>query len=109
MFPKDTDPALLEWQAQQMASVDPAIVADFMGFTQTINNADLLPKIKAPTMLVVPEKSDRFPTSESDYLMKHISNVLLLRFDAPHNIMLSIPTGLPERILSFLSEHPRKP
>ena len=109
MFPKDTDPALLEWQAQQMAAVDPAIVADFMAFTQTINNADLLPKIKAPTMLVVPEKSDRFPTSESEYLLKHIPNVRLLRFDAPHNIMLSIPTGLPERILSFLSEHPGTP
>lgn len=107
MFPKDADPALLEWQAQQMAAVDPAIVADFMAFTQTINNADILPRIKAPTMLVVPEKSDRFPTTESDYMMKHIPNVRMLRFDAPHNIMLSIPPGLPEKILGFLREHRR--
>lgn len=107
MFPADTDPALLEWQAQQMAAVDPEIVRDFMAFTQTINNADLLPKIKAPTMLVVPAKSDRFPTSESEFMMKRIPNVRLLSFDAPHNIMLSIPAGLPERILGFLREHPR--
>jgi hypothetical protein len=40
-------------------------------------------------------------------MMKHIPNVRLLRFDAPHNIMLSIPAGLPERILGFLREHRR--
>ena len=105
MFPANTDPELLEWQAQQMAAVDPAIVRDFMAFTQTINNADLLPKIKAPTLLVVPEKSDRFPASESQFMLKRIPNVRLLSFDAPHNLMLSIPAGLPERILDFLREH----
>jgi len=108
MFPKGTDPALLEWQAQQMAAVDPEIVADFMAFTQTIDNADLLPKIEAPTLLVVPAKSDRFPLSESEYIMQHIPNAQLLRFDAPHNIMLNVPAGLPEKILNFLREHRAK-
>ncbi len=107
MFPADTDPALLEWQAQQMAAVAPEVVRSFMAFTQTINNAELLPKIKAPTLLVVPEKSDRFPKNESEFMLKRIPDVRILRFDAPHNVMLSIPAGLPEAILGFLSEHRR--
>ena len=109
MFPADADPALLEWQAHQMAAVAPEILRDIMAFTQTINNADLLPKIKAPTLLVVPAKSDRFPTSESEFMMKQIPNVRLLSFEAPHNIMLSIPEGLPERILNFLRVQPGTP
>jgi 3-oxoadipate enol-lactonase len=107
MFPADTDPGLLEWQATQMAAVDPEIVRDFMAFTQTINNAELLPKIKAPTMLVVPAKSDRFPASEAQFMMERMPNARLLSFEAPHNIMLSIPAGLPERILGFLREPSR--
>ena len=47
------------------------------------------------------------PLTQSEYMMKHIPNARLLRFDAPHNLMLSIPAGLPERILGFLREHRR--
>lgn len=105
MFPADTDPALLEWQAEQMADVAVDVVRGFMAFTQTVNNAALLSRIKAPTLLVVPRKSDRFPISEAEFMRDRIPNVRLMSFDAPHNLMLSIPEGLPEAILGFLQEH----
>ncbi len=105
MFPAETDPALLEWQAQQMSAVSADVVRGFMAFTQTINNAGLLSKIQAPTLLVVPKKSDRFPTSEAEFMRQRIPDVRIVSFDVPHNMMLSIPAGLPEAILDFLREH----
>jgi pimeloyl-ACP methyl ester carboxylesterase len=105
MFPPTTDPALLEWQAHQMAAVSADVVRSFMAFTQTINNAGLLSKIQAPTLLIVPNKSDRFPTTEAEFMQQRIPHARILSFDAPHNLMLSIPVGLPEAILDFLHKH----
>lgn len=106
MFPEDTDPALLEWQAQQMASVPDHVALELLQFSAGVNLGDLLPKISVPTLMVAAGKSDRAPSGESAFMRKQIPNCRFVSLDSAHNIQMTMPEKCIEIVTGFLKEHP---
>lgn len=106
MLPEGAEPGLIEWQAQQLAAVAVPVVRSFLAFTATIDQAELLPRIEAPTLLMVPMKSDRIPPTESEFIRAHIPNTKVVTFpDAPHDLASARPERLTELITDFIREN----
>lgn len=105
MFPEDADPGLLEYQAQEMASIPDYIATDLLAFMSTVNLADLLPEIKVPTLILAAKKSDRAPSTEADFMKERIPNCEMEVFDSHHNITMMMPEKCASLVLDFLARH----
>lgn len=105
MFPEDTEPALLDDQAAQMAAIPDYVATDLLSYMSTVNLSKLLPDIKVPTLILGAKQSDRAPSSEAEFMVQQIPDCELVVFDSHHNITMSMPEKCVELVTAFIDNH----
>jgi 3-oxoadipate enol-lactonase len=108
MFPEDTDPAILEWHAEQMNTMPVYVAKDLLGFLSNVNLANLLPKISVPTLIMAAAKSDRAPSTEADFMMQEIPDCEVVVFDSHHNIAATATDQCATALLEFLERQEKR-
>jgi len=105
MFPEDSDPAMMDYQAQQMNAMPEYVAKDLLRFMANVNLTDILPQIHVPTLILAAKKSDRAPSTEAEFMAQRIPNCEMTVFDSHHNITMSMPEKCVAIVLDFLRRH----
>jgi pimeloyl-ACP methyl ester carboxylesterase len=104
-LPLDKVPkGLVTWFVDEAAKNDPAWVARFVGLMSTLEWSDQLPKIKCPTLLVMPGGETVGSIRNYDVMIERIPDVQAISYEGmPHNICDAAPDRCVKDVLSFLS------
>lgn len=102
LFPENADPVMVEWHAEQMASLPDHVWKDLQPFTAEIDLANLLPDIKVPTLIVAAARSDRAPSTEAEFMQQQIPDCELVVFDGQHSIGTFMVEECAAEVLDFL-------
>lgn len=105
MFPAGADPALMNWHAEQLAQVSDHVATDMLRYMATINLADLVPRIRVPTLILAARASDRAPATEAEFMRSRIPNCELVTLDGQHNVVFTEPERCAAIVLDFLRRH----
>jgi pimeloyl-ACP methyl ester carboxylesterase len=108
---ESTDPGMVRWFLEQTAANDPAYVVRFIGYMATQNWVDQLPRIKAPTLVILPGGETVGSARLYDAMRDNIPDVTMIEYPhMPHNIADMLPDRCTSDILAFLSRkcgHPQ--
>ena len=98
-----TDPAFLEWYAEESATTPPYVYAGLVRRVVGTDLYDQLPSIKTPTLLLAPEFSTVAPLPEQRVMARRLPNAKLRVFKGyKHAIMNTIPDRCVKTTLRFL-------
>jgi 3-oxoadipate enol-lactonase len=102
-FPSCHDRGQIEWFLDEAAKNDAAYIGRFIGLMTTLWWADELPRIKCPTLLVMPGAETVGSTQNYEIMRAKIPDCELLTYeDLPHNICDIVPDRCAADILDFL-------
>jgi len=103
-FPVDrTDPRHIEWFLDEAAKNDTAYIGRFVGLMTTLWWADELPRIKCPTLLVMPGAETVGSTQNYEIMRSKIPDCELIAYEGlPHNICDIAPDRCADDIIAFL-------
>ena len=103
-FPVDrTDPRHIEWFLDEAAKNDTAYIGRFVGLMTTLWWADELPRIKCPTLLVMPGAETVGSTQNYEIMRSNIPDCELIAYEGlPHNICDIAPDRCADDIIAFL-------
>ena len=102
-FPAGHDPAHVEWFLDEAAKNDPAWIGRFVGLMTTLWWMDDLPRIKCPTLLVVPGAETVGHAGNYDKMRERIPDCDMVSYPGlPHNICDTVPERCDDDILAFL-------
>ena len=97
------DPGLVEWFLDEAAKNDTAYIGRFVGLMTTLWWADELPRIKCPTLLVMPGAETVGSTQNYKIMRSKIPDCELIAYEGlPHNICDIAPDRCAGDILAFL-------
>jgi 3-oxoadipate enol-lactonase len=96
-------PGHIEWFLDEAAQNDTAYVGRFIGLMTTLWWADELPRIKCPTLLVVPGAETVGSAQNYEIMRDKIADCELIAYEGlPHNICDIVPDRCATDILDFL-------
>jgi 3-oxoadipate enol-lactonase len=102
-FPHGHDQGHIEWFLDEAAKNDTAYIGRFVGLMTTLWWADELPRIKCPTLLVMPGAETVGSTQNYEIMRTKIPDCELLCYEGlPHNICDIVPERCAADILAFL-------
>jgi pimeloyl-ACP methyl ester carboxylesterase len=102
-FPHGHDPGHIEWFLDEAAKNDTAYIGRFVGLMTTLWWADELPRIKCPTLLVMPGAETVGSTQNYEIMRAKIPDCELIAYEGlPHNICDIVPDRCAADILAFL-------
>jgi 3-oxoadipate enol-lactonase len=102
-FPHGHDRGHIEWFLDQAANNDTAYIGRFVGLMTTLWWADQLPRIRCPTLLVMPGAETVGSTQNYKIMRAQIPDCELIAYDGlPHNICDIVPDRCAADILAFL-------
>jgi 3-oxoadipate enol-lactonase len=102
-FPPGHDPGHIEWFLDEAAKNDTAYIGRFVGLMTTLWWPDELPRIKCPTLLVMPGAETVGSTQNYDVMRLKIPDCELIAYEGlPHNICDIVPDRCAADILAFL-------
>ncbi|MGC1412657.1 MAG: alpha/beta hydrolase [Acetobacteraceae bacterium] len=102
-FPHGHDPVHIEWFLDEAAKNDTAYIGRFVGLMTTLWWADELPRIKCPTLLVMPGAETVGSTENYEIMRAKIPDCELIAYEGlPHNICDIVPERCAADILTFL-------
>jgi 3-oxoadipate enol-lactonase len=103
-FPKDADPARIEWFLNEAAKNDDAFICKFVALMSAQDWQDEVHKIGCPTLVVIPGAEPIGATTHYEPFRRQIKDVELTVYDgAPHNIGEAFPERCAATLLDFLS------
>ena len=93
----------IEWFLDEAAKNDTAYIGRFVGLMTTLWWADELPRIKCPTLLVMPGAETVGSTQNYEIMRAKIPDCELIAYDGlPHNICDIVPDRCAADMLAFL-------
>jgi 3-oxoadipate enol-lactonase len=102
-FPPGHDRCHIEWFLDEAANNDTAYIGRFVGLMTTLWWADELPRIKCPTLLVMPGAETVGSTQSYEIMQAKIPDCELIAYEGlPHNICDIVPDRCAADILAFL-------
>ena len=102
-FPHGHDRSHIEWFLDEAAKNDTAYIGRFVGLMTTLWWADDLPRIKCPTLLVMPGAETVGGTENYDTMRAKLVDCELVTYEGlPHNICDIVPDRCAADILAFL-------
>ena len=102
-FPHGHDRGHIEWFLDEAAKNDTAYIGRFVGLMTTLWWADELPRIKCPTLLVMPGAETVGSTQNYEIMRAKIPDCELITYEGlPHNICDIVPDRCAADILAFL-------
>jgi pimeloyl-ACP methyl ester carboxylesterase len=102
-FPKDADPARIEWFLNEAAKNDDAFICKFVALMSAQDWQDEVHKIGCPTLVVIPGAEPIGATTHYEPFRRQIKDVELTVYDgAPHNIGEAFPERCAATLLDFL-------
>jgi 3-oxoadipate enol-lactonase len=102
-FPPRHNPAHIEWFLDEAAENDTAYIGRFVGLMTTLWWADDLPRIKCPTLLVMPGAETVGDTENYHVMRAKIADSELIAYEGlPHNICDIVPDRCAADIIAFL-------
>src|SRR5258708_44700 len=103
-LPLDKVPkGLVTWFVDEVAKNDPAWVARFVGLMSTLEWSDQLPRIKCPTLLVLPGGETVGSIRNYDVMVERIPDVQAIAYEGmPHNICDAAPDRCVADVIAFL-------
>jgi 3-oxoadipate enol-lactonase len=102
-FPHGHDPGHIEWFLDEAAKNDTAYIGRFVGLMTTLWWADELPRIKCPTLLVMPGAETVGGTENYQVMRAKIPDCEVIAYEGlPHNICDIVPDRCAADILAFL-------
>ena len=102
-FPAGHDPGHVKWFLDEAAKNDPAYIGRFVGLMTTLWWMDELPRIKCPTLLVVPGAETVGHAHNYQLMRERIPDCELLSYEGlPHNICDIVPERCAADIIEFL-------
>jgi len=102
-FPPGHDQGHVEWFLDEAAKNDTAYIGRFVGLMTTLWWADELPRIKCPTLLVMPGAETVGSTQNYAIMRSKIPDCELIAYDGlPHNICDIVPDRCAADMLAFL-------
>jgi 3-oxoadipate enol-lactonase len=102
-FPHGHDQGHVEWFLDEAAKNDTAFIGRFVGLMTTLWWADELPRIKCPTLLVVPGAETVGGIENYQIMRAKIPDCELITYEGlPHNICDIVPDRCAADILGFL-------
>ena len=102
-FPHGHDPEHIEWFLDEAAKNDTAYIGRFVGLMTTLWWADELPRIKCPTLLVMPGAETVGGSENYAIMSAKIPDCELISYAGlPHNICDIAPDRCAADILAFL-------
>jgi pimeloyl-ACP methyl ester carboxylesterase len=102
-FPSGHDPSRIEWFLDEAAKNDTAYIGRFIGLMTTLWWVDDLPRIKCPTLLVMPGAETVGSTQNYEIMQAKITDCELITYERlPHNICDIAPDRCAADILGFL-------
>jgi 3-oxoadipate enol-lactonase len=103
-FPHGHDRSHIEWFLDEAAKNDTAYIGRFVGLMTTLWWADDLPRIKCPTLLVMPGAETVGGTENYDTMRAKLVDCELVTYEGlPHNICDIVPDRCAADILAFLA------
>src|SRR5215469_10926060 len=98
------DPRLVEWFLDEAAKNDPAYIAKFVLLMASYDWSDELPRIRCPTLVVVPGAEPIGSTANYEPFRQHVRDVEMRVYEgAPHNICDAFPDRCASDVLDFLT------
>jgi len=102
-FPPGHDPGHVKWFLDEAGKNDDAWIGRFVGLMTTLWWMDELPRIKCPTLLVVPGAETVGHAGNYDRMRERIADCELISYAGlPHNICDIVPERCAADILAFL-------
>ena len=102
-FPHGHDAGHIEWFLDEAGKNDTAYIGRFVGLMTTLWWADELPRIKCPTLLVMPGAETVGGTENYQIMREKIPDCELIAYEGlPHNICDIVPDRCATDILAFL-------
>jgi len=102
-FPPGHDRGHIEWFLDEAAKNDTAYIGRFVGLMTTLWWVDELPRIKCPTLLVMPGAETVGSTQNYEVMRSKIPDCELIAYEnLPHNICDIAPDRCANDILAFL-------
>jgi 3-oxoadipate enol-lactonase len=102
-FPPGHDRGHIEWFLDEAAKNDADYIGRFVGLMTTLWWADELPRIKCPTLLVMPGAETVGSTQNYEIMRAKIPDSELIAYEGlPHNICDIVPDRCAADILDFL-------
>jgi pimeloyl-ACP methyl ester carboxylesterase len=98
------DAGLVEWFLDEAARNDPAYIAKFVLLMASYDWSDELPRIRCPTLVVIPGAEPIGSTANYEPFRQHVRDVEMRVYEgAPHNICDAFPDRCASDVLDFLS------
>lgn len=103
-FPPDTDPAFLEWYAQEVGKSDVESIAAMTKFAGSVDARPLLEKIEAPVLAIYPTSGQIATKEMEQLLLDGIRNVSVTHLRTSYQMLTMLePADCARQILSLAS------
>jgi len=103
-FPADTDPAFLEWYAQEVGKSDVESIAAMTKFAGSVDARPLLEKIEAPVLAIYPTSGQIATKEMEQLLLDGIRNVSVTHLRTSYQMLTMLePADCARQILSLAS------
>lgn len=109
-FGGDTDPALMQWFAEQQGASDVEVLIAMQRIAKTIDASPYLPRVDAPILVVMPSEGP-IVSPEQEALFRQLARDLtLVKLPSKHhNLHLTQAAACAEHVLHFVSQHDGRP
>ena len=98
------DPRMADWNLAQRQKIPTHVYASFRKWIHAFDCSGELAKIKAPTLLLAPEKSYFF--EQMRYMQQQVPNAKLIVFnDVTGGIHMIMPDRVTDAVLDFIQIH----
>ena len=101
---RDRAPDKLEWMSKMFVATD---VEGFLGCGMAVRDMDhraLLPKIKAPTLVIIGRHDPATTPEAGEYIRSNIPGATVAMLDAAHISNVEQPQAYTDTVLGFLGK-----
>lgn len=105
-FSADTDPALMQWFAEQQGASDVEVLIAMQRVAKTIDGTPYLPRVQAPVLVVMPSEGPIVSPEQEALFRRHTRDLTLVKLPSRHhNLHLVQPAACAEQVLHFAAQH----
>jgi 3-oxoadipate enol-lactonase len=103
-FAPGTDPGLIDWFAREGGRNQPHVVVGFASHMASLDQRELLARIRCPTLILSAGDDDNTPISTQHYLRDHLPDPEMVVLEGMrHNIQSAAPDRCAREMLAFLA------